>query len=128
MGVYLVSDGSNKPYRCKIRAPGFYHLVCRHCFVILINLLKKNNSEDFLQISNFIHFWPMSPFYAPLKTTENQRFPGEFRRYKLGIWTRNWFWSKTLKMLKIIEVKVKLALDGWTVSCHIMLKRWAIIL
>jgi NADH-quinone oxidoreductase subunit D len=25
-GVYLVSDGSNKPYRCKIRAPGFVHL------------------------------------------------------------------------------------------------------
>ncbi|KAI9293089.1 putative NADH dehydrogenase 49K chain [Neoconidiobolus thromboides FSU 785] len=25
-GVYLVSDGSNKPYRCKIRAPGFLHL------------------------------------------------------------------------------------------------------
>ncbi|MGH6941662.1 NADH-quinone oxidoreductase subunit D [Hypericibacter sp.] len=25
-GVYLVSDGSNKPYRCKIRAPGFTHL------------------------------------------------------------------------------------------------------
>lgn len=25
-GVYLVSDGSSKPYRCKIRAPGFYHL------------------------------------------------------------------------------------------------------
>ena len=22
-GVYLVSDGSNRPYRCKIRAPGF---------------------------------------------------------------------------------------------------------
>ncbi|MBE7186269.1 MAG: NADH-quinone oxidoreductase subunit D [Methylobacterium mesophilicum] len=34
-GVYLVSDGSNKPYRCKIRAPGFAHLqamdfMCRH--------------------------------------------------------------------------------------------------
>ncbi|MGD1886416.1 MAG: NADH-quinone oxidoreductase subunit D [Cohaesibacteraceae bacterium] len=33
-GVYLVSDGSNKPYRCKIRAPGFAHLqamdfICR---------------------------------------------------------------------------------------------------
>ncbi|TFY68601.1 hypothetical protein EVJ58_g919 [Rhodofomes roseus] len=26
MGVYLVSDGSNRPYRCKIRAPGFAHL------------------------------------------------------------------------------------------------------
>lgn len=25
-GVYLVSDGSNQPYRCKIRAPGFPHL------------------------------------------------------------------------------------------------------
>jgi NADH-quinone oxidoreductase subunit D len=25
-GVYLVSDGSNKPYRCKIRAPGFASL------------------------------------------------------------------------------------------------------
>jgi len=24
-GVYLVSDGTNKPYRCKIRAPGFPH-------------------------------------------------------------------------------------------------------
>ncbi len=33
-GVYLVSDGGNKPYRCKIRAPGFAHLqamdhICR---------------------------------------------------------------------------------------------------
>jgi NADH-quinone oxidoreductase subunit D len=25
-GVYLVSDGTNKPYRCKIRSPGFAHL------------------------------------------------------------------------------------------------------
>nr|UAX19767.1 Nad7 [Alaria marginata]WKY97205.1 Nad7 [Alaria marginata]WKY97243.1 Nad7 [Alaria marginata]WKY97281.1 Nad7 [Alaria marginata]WKY97319.1 Nad7 [Alaria marginata] len=25
-GVYLVSDGSNRPYRCKIKAPGFSHL------------------------------------------------------------------------------------------------------
>ncbi|KAF0213446.1 MAG: nuoD [Methylocystaceae bacterium] len=25
-GVYLVSDGGDKPYRCKIRAPGFAHL------------------------------------------------------------------------------------------------------
>ena len=33
-GVYLVSDGTNKPYRCKIRATGFAHLqamdyICR---------------------------------------------------------------------------------------------------
>jgi len=25
-GVYLTSDGLNKPYRCKIKAPGFLHL------------------------------------------------------------------------------------------------------
>ena len=25
-GVFLVSDGTSKPYRCKIRAPGFAHL------------------------------------------------------------------------------------------------------
>ena len=25
-GVYLVSTGTSRPYRCKIRAPGFYHL------------------------------------------------------------------------------------------------------
>jgi NADH dehydrogenase I D subunit len=25
-GIYLVSNGTNKPYRCKIRAPGFNHL------------------------------------------------------------------------------------------------------
>ena len=34
-GVYLISDGSNKPYRCKLRAPGYAHLqamdfVCRN--------------------------------------------------------------------------------------------------
>jgi NADH-quinone oxidoreductase subunit D len=26
LGVYLVSDGANKPYRMKVRAPGFVHL------------------------------------------------------------------------------------------------------
>ncbi len=25
-GVFLISDGTNKPYRCRIRAPGFAHL------------------------------------------------------------------------------------------------------
>ncbi|BEI97628.1 hypothetical protein CcaverHIS631_0212170 [Cutaneotrichosporon cavernicola] len=38
MGVYLVSDGTNRPYRCKIRAPGFAHLagadfMMRHSFL-----------------------------------------------------------------------------------------------
>merc|ERR1712238_195042 len=25
-GVYLISDGTNRPYRCKIKSPGFSHL------------------------------------------------------------------------------------------------------
>ena len=25
-GVYLIADGTNRPYRCRVRAPGFYHL------------------------------------------------------------------------------------------------------
>ncbi|XP_033117317.1 NADH dehydrogenase [ubiquinone] iron-sulfur protein 2, mitochondrial-like [Anneissia japonica] len=29
-GVYLVSDGSSRPYRCKIKAPGFAHLAALH--------------------------------------------------------------------------------------------------
>jgi len=28
MGVFMVSDGSERPYRIKIRAPGFAHLGC----------------------------------------------------------------------------------------------------
>ena len=27
MGVYLVSDGTSRPYRVHIKAPGFIHLV-----------------------------------------------------------------------------------------------------
>ncbi len=25
-GVYIIADNTNKPYRCKVRAPGFFHL------------------------------------------------------------------------------------------------------
>ena len=37
-GVFLVSDGSNRPYRCKIRSPGLNHLqglntMVENCFI-----------------------------------------------------------------------------------------------
>lgn len=37
-GVYLVADGTGKPYRCFIRAPGFAHLAAIHdvCYMSLI--------------------------------------------------------------------------------------------
>jgi NADH-quinone oxidoreductase subunit D len=34
-GLYIVSDGSNSPYRCKVRAPGFIHLQ-------IVDYLSKN--------------------------------------------------------------------------------------
>ena len=37
-GVYLVSDGTNKPYRCKIRAPGFPHLAA-------LDMMTKGHSS-----------------------------------------------------------------------------------
>lgn len=35
-GVYLIADGTNKPYRCKIKSPGFFHLQA-------LNFLAKNH-------------------------------------------------------------------------------------
>ena len=35
-GVFLISDGSIVPYRCKIRSPGFFHLQS-------INYLRKGH-------------------------------------------------------------------------------------
>ena len=29
-GVYLIADGSNRPHRCRIKAPGFLHLQAIH--------------------------------------------------------------------------------------------------
>jgi NADH:ubiquinone oxidoreductase subunit D len=35
-GVYLISDNTNRPYRCKIKAPGFSHLQA-------LNFMSKNH-------------------------------------------------------------------------------------
>ena len=35
-GVYLISNGTNRPYRCKIKAPGFSHLQA-------LNMMSKNH-------------------------------------------------------------------------------------
>jgi len=38
-GIYIVSDGANKPYRLKIRAPGFAHLAARQYVVWVVTRL-----------------------------------------------------------------------------------------
>lgn len=48
-GVYLYSDGINKPYRCRIKAPGFLHLqglnfMCKNSF--LADLVAIIGTQD----------------------------------------------------------------------------------
>ena len=46
--MYIVSDGSSRPYRCKIKAPGFAHLVSPLC----ISSRELNFKEGFISGSN----------------------------------------------------------------------------
>jgi len=70
-GVYLVSDGANKPYRVKIRAPGFSHLAAmdemskghmlsdvvtiidKALFLILLKILQINSLLVFSNILTY---------------------------------------------------------------------------
>ncbi len=48
-GVYLVSDGANKPYRVKIRAPGFAHLAAMNemaCGHMLADVVALIGTQD----------------------------------------------------------------------------------
>lgn len=48
-GAYLVSKGGNKPYRCKISAPGFFHLQALNLIVedhILADLVTLTGTQD----------------------------------------------------------------------------------
>ncbi len=48
-GVFLVADGSNKPYRCRIRSPAFYHtqlfapMTQSHYFADLITIIGSQD-------------------------------------------------------------------------------------
>jgi NADH-quinone oxidoreductase subunit D len=49
LGVYLVSDGANKPYRLKVRAPGFAHLAAMNEMVqghMLADVVAVIGSQD----------------------------------------------------------------------------------
>jgi len=48
-GIYLISDGANKPYRLKVRAPGFAHLSSMNAMVkghMLSDLVAIIGSQD----------------------------------------------------------------------------------
>ena len=45
-GVYLVSDGTNQPYRCKIRAPSFAHLSAMDFLTVATCWLTFPQSSD----------------------------------------------------------------------------------
>lgn len=68
MGVFVVSDGSERPYRCKIRAPGFAHLgafdqisrghLLADAVAIIgtMDLGKLNHHQSRYMLKNFDHF------------------------------------------------------------------------
>jgi NADH-quinone oxidoreductase subunit D len=48
-GIFIKSDGTSRPYRCKIKAPGFYHLqaldfMCRDS--LLADLVAIIGTQD----------------------------------------------------------------------------------
>ena len=43
-GVTLISDGSNKPFRCKFRSPAFYHLL------LMSNIIEGHFFADMITI------------------------------------------------------------------------------
>ena len=65
-GVYLVSDGTNKPYKAKIRAPGYPHLAAMD-----IHLPRATS-------------WPTSRRSSALWTSCSGRSTGEMVRSTVG--------------------------------------------
>lgn len=62
-GVYLVSDGSSRPYRCRIKSPGFFHLqaldfMCKN--LLLADLVAIIGTQDLVfvkLIAKFMRFF-----------------------------------------------------------------------
>ena len=48
-GIYVISDGANKPYRLKIRPPGYVHLsamnemVCGHMLADVVTIIGSQD-------------------------------------------------------------------------------------
>lgn len=76
MGVYVVSDGSERPYRCKVRAPGFAHLsgmdqisrghLLADAVAIIgtMDLGKSNSNKDVPWISSQLLHDPENPGFS----------------------------------------------------------------
>ena len=89
MGVYLVSDGSNRPYRCKIRAPGFAHLAGADFMMRRESLLEPCPPAPFSRLMRDCTFLlDVRESRNALCLTRAHRFPlahdcgrGGYRRY-----------------------------------------------
>ena len=72
-GIYLVSNGTNKPYRCKIRAPGFNHLQG-------LNFMVENSFIADLQIGHFL----LSLIILSLHNKQQHTWPQGIKTICLG--------------------------------------------
>ena len=90
-GVYLVSDGTNSPYRCKIRAPGFTHLqamdyICRgHQLADISAILGSLDIAGRWTASTGAV--PSPPFIYSGAALSGRRLPRSKRSPALGTWS-----------------------------------------
>ncbi|KAJ3992615.1 Ndufs2, NADH:ubiquinone oxidoreductase 49 kd subunit [Lentinula boryana] len=84
MGVYLVSDGTNRPYRCSIRAPGFAHLagadfiMRRKCFHMLADAVAIIGTMDLVfgrpvEYTKYLYVYLRGVMEIPINFPDLQR-------------------------------------------------------
>lgn len=59
-GIYLVANSTNKPYRCRIKAPGFLHLQGLNFMtknVYLADLVTIIGTQDLVFVKLIGKFW-----------------------------------------------------------------------
>lgn len=66
-GVFLVSDNSSKPYRCRIKSPGFLHLqaldfMCRD--LLLADLVTIVGTQDLVFVRSIVSFMQQRRFWV----------------------------------------------------------------
>jgi len=78
-GVFLASDGSSRPYRCRIRAPGFYHLQALdfmargHALADVVTIIGTQDIV-FGEVDRLLPVFSMILFNSPLEQFEQHFF------------------------------------------------------
>ena len=93
-GVYLVSDGANKPYRLKVRAPGFAHLAAMNELIRghMLADVGRDHRNPRRGVRGDRSLMPQSPDTAtlsvaqPMTLDEARRVLNEHTRHEIDDW------------------------------------------